>query len=134
MRKSISTIILIIASQNLYPYFTKNTYGTYSSNILKINPDPRCSAMAEACGCDWENPAMMDINPAVLINVKKLSIFASKTSYFEDISMNSFFFAKNLGKNTGTFGFGFKKLDWGSIEKTDELASSLGSYSPYEMV
>ncbi len=134
MKKFAILILSITLSLNLHPYFTKNTYGTYSSSILKINPDPACSAMAEACGCDGESPSAMDINPATLINIKKLSLSASKTIYFEGISMDSFFFAKNLGKNTGSFGFGIKKLDWGSIEKTDEFAYSVGSYSPYEMV
>ncbi|MCX7642144.1 MAG: PorV/PorQ family protein [Elusimicrobiales bacterium] len=126
--------IILILHVNIYAYFSKNTHGTYASNIIKINPSPRCQAMAEACSSSINDASSLDINPALIINIKKLSVFASNSIYFEDISMSSFFFAKNLGKNTGTFGFGLKRLSWGEIQKTDEFASSLGNYSPYEMV
>lgn len=125
---------LILTSLNIYPYFSRNNEGKYASNIIKINPSPKCWAMSEACASFIDDASSIDINPALLINIKKSSLFFSHTAYFEGISMDSMFFAKNLGKNTGTFGFGIKKLDWGNIEKTDEFATSLGNYSPYEMV
>ena len=131
--KMILTITLLIISSTAHPYFTRRNEGRYATNITKINPSPRCWAMSEACSSIIDDASSIDINPALLINTKKTSLFLSHTHYFEDISMKSMFFAKNLGKNTGTFGFGIKKLDWGRIEKTDELANPLGSYSPYEM-
>ncbi|MCX7905305.1 MAG: PorV/PorQ family protein [Elusimicrobiales bacterium] len=127
-------VILILHFINLHAYFTKSYQGTYASNIIKINPNPRCQAMAQACISFVNDASSLDINPASIINIKKLSIFASNSIYFENISMSSFFFARNLGKNTGTFGFGIKRLSWGEIEKTDEFANTLGKYSPYEMI
>lgn len=128
------SIFLIISNINVEAYFSKNTEGTFFSNIIKVNPNPICSSMGDACSSFIIDSSGLDINPALLINTKETSLFLSQSIFFEDISMSSLFFAKNLGKNIGSFGFGVKKLDWGSIEKTDEFATPLGSFSPYEMI
>lgn len=134
MINSIFLFFIILTGLDLEAYFSKINHGTFSSNVIKINPNPICTAMGESCASYIPDSSALDINPASLINIKKSSLFISHSLFFEDISMSSIFFAKNLSKNIGSFGFGIKRLNWGSIEKTDEFATPLGNYSPYEMV
>lgn len=132
MKNKFLILFICLIPSNTDAFFGKNVYGTYATQITKINPNPRCSAMGDACSSDVYDATSLDINPANLIKIKNISISLSHLKYFEDISLSSIFFAKNIAKNIGTFGFGIKNLNWGSIEKTDEFATNLGKYSPSE--
>lgn len=134
MKNILLFTILLSLTQNTYSAFDKSSHGTTATSIVKLNINPRCVSMGEACGADVSDASSIDINPANLIKVRQSSIFLSHNSFFEDISLQSLFYTKNLGKNTGSFGLGVKYLSYGKIEKTDEYANDIGSINPNEMV
>jgi len=131
---TIITIAFSLITLNLYSYFDSSSYGTTASSILKLNINPRCVSMGEACASDISDASAIDINPANLIKIKKNSLFLSHNIFFQDITLNNLSYAVNLGKNSGTFGFGVKYLSWGSIDKTNDYAQEIGSFKPSEMV
>ncbi|HOJ86059.1 MAG TPA: PorV/PorQ family protein [Elusimicrobiales bacterium] len=133
MKKTL-TLISIFISLNANSAFDSSSYGTTAASILKLNINPRCVSMGEACTSDISDASAIDINPANLVKIPKNSLFLSHNIFFENITLESLSFAANLGKNTGTFGIGVKYLNWGKIEKTDDYANDMGSFSPNEMV
>lgn len=130
----LSIYLLSTLSLNIYSAFDKSSHGTTTTPIVKLNINPRCVSMGEACSSDVSDASSIDINPANLIKIRQTSIFLSHNSFFEDISLQSLFYAKNLGKSTGSFGIGVKYLNYGKIEKTDEYANEIGSMNPNEIV
>lgn len=130
----LSLYLLSTLTLNIYSYFDKSSHGTTATSIVKLNINPRCVSMGEACNSDVSDASSIDINPSNLIKVRQSSIFLSHNSFFEDIFLQSLFYAKNLGRNTGSFGLGVKYLSYGKIEKTDEYANDIGRMNPNEMI
>lgn len=134
MKKLILILTVSLSTLYLNSAFDSSSYGTTAASILKLNINPRCVSMGEACTSDVSDASAIDINPANMTKIKSNSLFLSHNIFFENITLENISFATNLGKNTGTFGIGIKYLNWGSITKTDDYAQETGSFTPSEMV
>jgi hypothetical protein len=94
--------------------------------FLKIDPNPRTSAMGGTqIGTGGTAMAMFG-NPAGLAAVNGLDVTSAVTNWIVDIKHYSGGAAYNLG-NLGTFGVGFVWMDYGTFTKTTPV---LGTADP----
>lgn len=93
--------------------------GTTAAQFLKIGVGGRAMAMGEAAAGVVEDPSALYWNPAGLIELSKLSVFASHTQWFADIKHNYFGFVVPLGDNNRV-GVSGTVLSMGQMEITTE--------------
>jgi hypothetical protein len=131
-----SAVVFLILFLNIsnFAYFDSSSHGTTAMEVLKLNTNPRCVSMGEACASDIDDASSIEINPANLVMIKRNSFFISHSEFFSDIKMENISYGRKLAKNVGSFGFSAKILNWGSIEETNDSAATLGSFSPKDVI
>lgn len=133
-KKFLYIILILFVKVNLYSSFDNTSHGMYYSGVLRLNVNPKCVAMGEACTSNVYDSSALDINPASIVKIRKKSLYFSHTAYFEGIKSHFISYSHKLSKNAGTVGVAVKYLDWGKIEKTNEFAVNVGEFSPSDMV
>jgi hypothetical protein len=107
--------------------------GTTSFQFLKVTPDARSTAMAEAYSSVVNTSEAVFWNPAALTRVDNIDIASSYVDWLLDISHFSIAAAYTMG-NAGTIGFQAVLTDIGEIEETrvDHLfrLEDQGIYNP----
>jgi long-subunit fatty acid transport protein len=93
--------------------------GTTAAQFLKIGVGARAMAMGEATAGVVKDPSALYWNPAGLIELPRLSLFASHTRWFADINHSYFGFVVPLGDNN-RLGVSGTVLSMGKMEITTE--------------
>lgn len=106
--------------------------GTSAGQFLKVMPSPRGAALGEAYSSLVGDASAIDWNPAGLINIEGQSLFMTHSVYLAETSMNYVAYAQNAGE-VGAWGMAAKHFSAGSMDRTDENAVEMGSFSPYDL-
>jgi hypothetical protein len=91
--------------------------GTTSFQFLKVSPDARSTALAEAYSSVVNTSEAVFWNPAGLTRVDNIDVATSYVDWLLDISHFSLAAAYSMG-NIGTLGFQAVLTDMGEIEET----------------
>lgn len=95
--------------------------GEAGANQLLLNPWARSAGLHTMTTSYAGGVEAMRINPAGVVRVKNAEFLFANTRYLDgtDITLNSFGFAKKVGKNGG-FGVSLMAIDLGDIPVTTE--------------
>ena len=119
MRKLVYLFIVYFCYTSFYAQET-NKAGTSAAQFLKLGVGAKEIAMAGATAGLVNNESSMYWNPAGLVNVKKIGIYASHTKWFADINHSYFGFIIPIGSDQ-TIGISATSLTMDEIEITTEL-------------
>lgn len=117
------TFVLVMcsesAAQSILPSLGSSRSGTSGFQFLKINVDPRASALGNSSVADAIDGSSLYSNPALSSQIIGSQVFMSHTAYFADISMNYLSYIHRFQGNA--LGFSLQYLDSGSINETTEF-------------
>ncbi len=119
MRKLVFLLFTFIFCTALSAQET-NKAGTSAAQFLKIGVGAKEISMAGATAGLVDNESSMYWNPAGLVNIKRIGIYASHTNWFADIKHNYFGFIIPIG-NDQTLGVNATILSMDEMEVTTEL-------------
>jgi hypothetical protein len=103
--------------------------GISGWQFLKINVDPKSAAMGNTLASTNRGDASsVFANPAAIVGVSNMDLYAGTVSYVADISYNALSFVKNLG-SIGVVGVSVASLDMGDIPET--INSPIGDRTEY---
>ena len=103
--------------------------GISGWQFLKINVDPISAAMGNTLASTNRGDASsVFANPAAIVGVSNMDLYAGTVSYVADISYNALSFVKNLG-SIGVVGVSVASLDMGDIPET--INSPIGDRTEY---
>jgi hypothetical protein len=119
MKRLVSVIFLIVSVTSLLAQET-NKAGTSAAQFLKIGIGAREISMAGATAGIVNDESSMYWNPAGLVNIKRIGVYASHTSWFADIKHNFFGLIIPIGDDQ-TIGINATTLTMDEIEVTTEL-------------
>jgi hypothetical protein len=119
MRKLVLSVLIIFAVNFVHAQET-NKAGTSVAQFLKIGVGAKEVAMAGATAGLVDDETSMYWNPAGLVNVKKIGVYASYTDWFADVKHNFFGFVIPVGDNQA-IGINATVLSMDEMEITTEL-------------
>lgn len=99
--------------------------------FLKFQPSPRATAIGTGFVANFDDPNLVFSNPSGLYGVEKYRTSFSFVNYFSDIKYTGL--TTTFKDNTFSYGVGLLAVDYGKLEKYDEYANSLGTFSPLDM-
>ena len=125
-------VVLMILIMVLTVLLTAETSGEYGFQMLKISAGATLSAQG-GIGAFFSNDAYGFIqNPAAGLLKRKRVFSLSQNYWIFDTTINSGAYAYSNGKKS--FGFGYRYLDYGKIDSTDDTGLSIGVFHPMDLV
>ncbi|MBU1101805.1 MAG: PorV/PorQ family protein [Bacteroidetes bacterium] len=122
MRRILLIVVLGLITFNFVTIAQEtNKAGTSAAQFLKIGVGAREISMAGATAGLVNDESSMYWNPAGLVGVKKLSVYASHTNWFADLKHNFFGFVIPVGYDQA-IGINATVLSMGDMEITNELS------------
>ena len=131
-------LLLLISAALMYPF--QSQAGSVSQAgvlFLKISPGARPSGMGEAfvaladdATATWWNPAGLAFqqrNEFTLMHTNWLPQFRLPDLYYDFVSYTHYV------KDWGTFGGNIIFMNYGEIQRTDEIGTPLGTFGAYEL-
>ncbi|MDC0189462.1 PorV/PorQ family protein [Flavobacteriales bacterium] len=108
--------------------------GQAGASELLINPWANSSGMASANTASTRGLESVFLNVAGLTGIEGTEIAFAHSSWFADISIQSFGFGQKVG-DTGVMGLSIMSLDFGEIERTtfDNPDGGIGTFRPQFM-
>ncbi len=116
-----SFFICFILTFNLIPLtlFSASDTGTSAGLLLRISPEAKTSAMAEAVTSLSENLGALDFNPAAISNLPDYNFSFSHSEYFEDVNLEDMKFSTYIQKIKGNIGITLKYLSSKDVERDE---------------
>ncbi len=97
--------------------------GTAGWQFLKLPTNAKTASMGGVVSAiSYGNANAVFTNPASLVDVKNYDFATSRMNWIADIGYQSFSLVKNMSEY-GSFGLSFVYLDYGSMERTENLPS-----------
>jgi len=113
--------------------FTSKAIGTTGSDFLTIDVDPRGIAMGSAASAIADDSNSMYWNPAGMAQIPRVSASAMHNEYFAGIRMQYLSYAQRINE-TSVVGGAIRYMDAGSITNTNISGSTIGTFTPRNMV
>ena len=110
----------------------KEAVGTSGAQFLKLGVNARAIALGGAYSAVADGSDSVYYNPAGLSRVEAQSASFMHSIFFDGIYYDFLSYARRL-TSAWTLGGGLQYLNSGSVQKTDDFGSEVGSFSPYDM-
>lgn len=125
------TTYLLPLTSDLMAYSRKSV-GTSGAQFLKLGTNARAIGMGEAYSSVTDGSESIYWNPAGLSRVDRRSFSLMHAIYLQQIVYDFASYAQRFGE-LGVLCLGVQYLNAGTIDRTDRLGSSAGTYNPYDL-
>lgn len=126
MKRILFTLALIFSVQFSW------AAGTTSVPFLNIPVTARAAGMGEAYTAIVDEASAITWNPAAMTQIESKSITLTHTAYLESSNYDYAAYAQNT-ERFGAWGVGFQYLSYDSIDQSDALGNTSGSFTPSDM-
>jgi len=125
--------ILTISILYTYSFTYAQIGGRHSFEFLNVPVDTRLSSLGgvNVSLSDWDVNSFFS-NPASLNDEMNGQLSFRHSFYYAGVHLNSLGYAHKI-RNTGTWGFGVKHINYGTIDAYDPAGSSIGEINSGEV-
>ena len=128
MKKVVFTLFLLLLLDEISAQESQTDY-----NFLRLPVSAHVAALGgDNISIDDDDPTVIFHNPALISNVTDKSINLNYMTYMEGTKTASASFVKAL-KERATWGVTAQYMDYGSIKRTDESGTDMGSFTPKDI-
>lgn len=128
MKKVVFTLFLLLLLDEISAQESQTDY-----NFLRLPVSAHVAALGgDNISIDDDDPTVIFHNPALISNVTDKSINLNYITYMEGTKTASASFVKAL-KERATWGVTAQYMDYGSIKRTDESGTDMGSFTPKDI-